>query len=76
MEAVFEGFAKVLVEMGLPGLVIGGLSYMNYMLYRANEKKQEAIVDLTREMVTANATTTAALTRLSDLLLNGRNTGT
>lgn len=69
---IIEPFVSLLVSMGLPGLVIAGLGYIGWRLWGRTEKQQEALLEITRETVKAQEAATAAVNRLSDLLVRGR----
>lgn len=62
----------LLLSQGLPGLIILVLGFAVWKLYTRNQELHSTLYDVGRESVKANETTAAALNRLSDLLIRGR----
>lgn len=65
-------FIKLLVDLGLPGLIIGGLAFMCWRLYNRNQELTNTLLDITRETVRASEASTASINRLTDLLNHTR----
>lgn len=63
---------QTLLGLGLPGVIIIALGYMVYRLDNRNEKKEEAMREMQVDFVKAQEAATAALNRLSDILLRGK----
>lgn len=72
MDGAIEQIVGLLLNLGLPGLIILGLGFAVYKLYSRNQELHETLYEIGRESVKANETTATALNRLSDLLLRGR----
>ncbi len=67
-----SGIFDFLVSMGLPGIVIIGLGYFNLIQYRRNNELSDLMMRSGQETAKALETTSASITRLTDLLLRGR----
>ena len=67
-----ESISSVLLNLGLPGVVILGLGYFNLVQYRRNNELSDTILKLGQEVTRAQESAVAAINRLSDLLLRGR----
>lgn len=62
----------ILFGLGLPGLIILALGYAVAKLYNQNQELHKALFEIGRDAIKSNETTVAALNRLSDLLLRGK----
>ena len=72
MDASAVKIVEMLLGQGPYGLIIIGLSVGIYKLYTRNQELHSTLYDMGREQVKANEAVTAALNRLSDLLVRGR----
>lgn len=72
MEGITNSVAEMLLGLGLPGLIILALGFAVWKLYNRNQELHSTLYEIGRESVKANEATTAALNRLSDLLVRGR----
>ena len=72
MEDAVSQIVQTLLGHGLPGLIIIALGFAVWKLYSRNQELHTTLYVVGRESVKANEATTAALNRLSDLLLRGR----
>lgn len=61
-----------LLQLGLPGVVIIALAFVVLTLWRDNKELHKSLNDVSIKSVQALEQNTAALTRLSDLLLRGK----
>lgn len=69
MEAsTVELIAQPLVAMGLPGIIIIGLSFALYRLSGAYHEVQEKRITETREMLQVMDNVTSAMDRLAELI--------
>jgi hypothetical protein len=71
--AVMDKIVDYLLGQGLSGVIIICLGYVCHKLYNRNQELHNTLYEVGRESVKANQAMTAALHRLSDLLLHGRN---
>lgn len=69
---VIGPIVNLLVSMGPTGLLVGASGYVSWRLWSRTERQEEALREITRETVKAQEAATAAINRLSDLLLRGR----
>lgn len=72
MEEAIQKAVEYLLAQGIPGVVILGLGWAVFKLYNRNQELHQTLYDIGRESVKANEATTAAINRLTDLLM--RNT--
>lgn len=73
MEEALQKAIEYLLSQGIPGIVILGLGWAVYKLYTRNQDLHDTLYQVGRESVKANEATTAAINRLTDLLMS-RNT--
>lgn len=64
-----EQVVSLLLGLGLPGVIIIVLCVAVYKLYNRNEELNETLRNMGMETVRAQEATTAALNRLSDMLI-------
>ena len=72
MDGVTESISNILLGLGLPGVIIIVLGFAVYKLYNRNQELHSTLYEVDKESVKTNEATTAALNRLSDLLVRGR----
>lgn len=65
------GAGNILLQMGLPGLVIAGLAYTSKKLFDRYCDVQEKRIMEAQAQTTALNANTAALTRMADALMQG-----
>lgn len=68
---VVESVSSLLLNLGLPGVIILASGYMNFIQYRRNNELSDTIYKLGLEVTRAQESAVAAINRLSDLLLRG-----
>lgn len=61
-------FVKLLVDLGLQGLIIAALAFACYRLYTRNQELNNTLVDITKETVRSAESSTASINRLIDIL--------
>lgn len=69
---VLGQFAQVLVGLGLPGVVIAFLALALRVLWTENKDLHRLLHDTSTKGVQAIEQNTAAITRLTELLLRGK----
>lgn len=68
-----DAFLEYVLANGITQIsVIVALAFAVYKLYNRNQELHSTLYEIGRESVKANEATTAALNRLSDLLVRGR----
>lgn len=68
-----DAFLEYVLANGITQIsVIIALAFTVYKLYNRNQELHSTLYEIGRESVKANEATTAALNRLSDLLVRGR----
>jgi hypothetical protein len=68
MDTLLKGAGETLLALGLPGIVIIGLGYAVFNLFKLYTDVQEKRIGEAREGVKALETNTSALESLSDLI--------
>lgn len=68
MEKLINGFGDLLLNMGLPGLVIAVLIYVVYRLGKLYIEAQEKRIIETQATTSALVSSAVALNRVSDLI--------
>jgi CHASE3 domain sensor protein len=68
MDKLIEGFSTVLTQLGLAGVVIGGLVLLSYWLLQQWQASQNARIDEGKQAVAAILSTKEALDRLTEIL--------
>ncbi len=63
---------KLLVDLGLPGVIIIALGWHDWQVQKRNMALNDALLSVTKEYAEATSTMTAALNRLSDFILRGK----
>ena len=69
MEEAIQRVVEYLLAEGIPGVIILGLGWAVYKLYNRNQELHSTLYEVGRESVKANEATTAAINRLTDLLM-------
>ena len=70
MEEAIQKTVEYLLSEGISGVMIIGLGYAVYKLYVRNQELHNTLYDVGRESVKANEATTAAINRLTELLMS------
>lgn len=70
MDQAIVKIVEFLLAQGFSGLINLALGFMVYKLYNRNQELHNTLFEVGRESVKANQATSAALLRLSDLLLH------
>lgn len=68
MDTLLESVGEVLLSLGLPGVIIIGLAFTVYNLFKLYAQTQEKRIVEAREAVKAIEANTAAIDTLSDLV--------
>lgn len=68
MDKLIEGFSAVLTQLGLAGVVIGGLAFLAYWLLQQWQASQDARIAEGKEAVKAIVSMEDALNRLTEIL--------
>jgi hypothetical protein len=68
MDNLLKGVGETLLALGLPGIVIIGLAYAVFNMFKLYTEVQEKRIDEAREGVKALEANTSALESLSDLI--------
>jgi ATP/maltotriose-dependent transcriptional regulator MalT len=69
MEEAIQRVVEYLLSQGIPGVTIVALGWAVYKLYTRNQELHGTLYEVGRESVKANEATTAAINRLTDLLM-------
>lgn len=64
-----------LLSLGLPGVIIMGLSLVAYLQYKRNNELTDKLIEQTGIVATVSANSTAALNRFADMLQIKRESG-
>lgn len=62
---------KVLVDLGLPGVLIAALGWHDWQIQKRNMALNDMLLKVMEQYATSTSTMTAALNRISDLILRG-----
>lgn len=72
MDNLLKGVGETLLSLGLPGVIIIGLAFAVYNLFKLYAETQEKRIVEAREAVKAIEANTAAIDTLSDLVRSDR----